>query len=70
MRRDIIRFGVVLAVVIAAHIALWLSHMPFDAKLRLTLLNGAVWTVILVPAVGVALWLRATTTAGRGRNGS
>lgn len=59
MRKTLIRFGLLLALVIAAHVALWNSDAPQDLKLRLTLINAAVWAVILLPAVGVGLWLRA-----------
>lgn len=50
---------VLLTLVIGAHLALWGSTAPYDAKLRLTILNATVWAVILLPAVGVNLWLRA-----------
>ena len=55
----------VLVLVVAGHIGLWLSDQPFVAKLRLTLLNAGVWAVILLPAVGVALWLRAVERQNR-----
>lgn len=55
----------VLVLVVAGHIGLWLSDQPFEAKLRLTLLNAGVWAVILLPAVGVGLWLRAVERQNR-----
>ncbi len=47
--------------IVAAHVMLWLSDMPQDAKLRLTLLNAAGWAVVLLPALAVNLWLGAVT---------
>lgn len=70
MRPTLLRLALLLILIIAAHIALWLSDTPFDAKLRLTLLNAAVWAVILLPAVGVMLWLRTVKALPKGPNGS
>ncbi|MEM1233051.1 MAG: phenylalanyl-tRNA synthetase subunit beta [Pseudomonadota bacterium] len=43
------------------HILLWSSDAPPDYKRRLTLLNAASWAVIILPAIGVSLWLKAKT---------
>jgi len=59
MRKTLIRFGLLLTLVIGAHVALWQSGAPQDMKLRLTLINAAAWAVILLPAIGVGLWLKA-----------
>lgn len=58
-RGTVLRMALVLAIILAGHVALWMSDQPFDAKLRLTLINAAIWAVVLLPAVGVMLWLRA-----------
>ena len=47
------------ALIVGAHVMLWLSDMSQDAKLRLTLLNAAGWAVVLLPALAVNLWLGA-----------
>ncbi len=47
--------------ILGAHVMLWLSDMPGDAKLRLTLLNAAGWGVVLLPALAVNMWLGAVT---------
>ena len=58
--------GVLLALIVGLHLLLWSSDAPFEAKLRLTILNGLVWAVILLPALGVSLWLKAhRNRAGR-----
>lgn len=58
--RHRIGVAVLLILVLAAHAALWSSpHVPDETKLRLTLLNVVGWGVVLLPALGVALWARA-----------
>lgn len=49
-----------LVLVVAGHLGLWLSpRVPPEAALRLTLTNAAIWAVVVLPAIGVALWARA-----------
>lgn len=58
------RFAVIalLALIVIAHIGLWADDtIPTEAKRRLTTLNALGWAVILLPAWGVSLWLRAKT---------
>ncbi|MFN6977606.1 MAG: hypothetical protein ACK4OP_05760, partial [Gemmobacter sp.] len=58
--KTMLGLGVIAALVIGAHIALWLSpDMPGEMKLRLTLLNAAGWGVVLIPALAVSMWARA-----------
>ena len=58
--RHRIGVAVLLTLIVAAHAALWASpHVPPETKLRLTLLNAAGWSVVLLPAIGVAFWARA-----------
>jgi hypothetical protein len=45
--------------IVGAHIALWTSDMPRDLALKLTLINAAGWTVILLPAWAVSKWAAA-----------
>lgn len=54
-----VAIGALLALIVAAHAALWLSDAPVEAKLRLTILNAIGWAVIFLPAIGVSLWLKA-----------
>lgn len=63
MRKTLIRFALLLTLIVAAHVALWHSDAPQDVKLRLTLINAAAWAVILLPAIGVGLWLKALQRA-------
>ena len=51
--------GALVVLIVAAHLALWASDAPVEAKRRLTLLNGTAWAVIILPAIGVRLWLAA-----------
>lgn len=56
-----IAFGVLAAAIVGAHVALWASDMPGEAKWRLTALNAAGWAVVLLgPAWLTSRWLRAT----------
>ena len=47
--------------VVGGHVAMWMSDMPRDMALRLTLINAAGWAVVLLPAYGVSRWLKAKT---------
>lgn len=48
------------ALVIAGHVGLWSSDaVPRELKADLTRINALAWGVVLLPAVGVALWRRA-----------
>jgi len=71
-RRTLVAVVLLLTIVVGAHAALWASpRMPEAMKWRLTLLNAAGWAVVLLPAVGVALWARAhrDRRGGRGPDG-
>lgn len=64
MKRALPRIAIALLLtgIVAAHIGLWSDpDIPRAAKLRLTTLNALTWAVILLPAWGVSLWLRAKT---------
>lgn len=66
-RRHRLAFALLLALIVAAHAALWLSpNMAAGDKLRLTLINAGIWAVVLLPAVGVTLWARAHRGQSRG----
>ncbi len=55
-----LRWYLLLAAIFAGHVALWLSpRVPPDEALRLTLTNAAIWSVVLLPALGVTMWARA-----------
>jgi hypothetical protein len=62
-----VSIGALLALIVGAHIALWLTDAPFEAKLRLTVLNALGWSVILLPALGVSLWLKVHRHRGQTR---
>jgi hypothetical protein len=51
--------GILITLIIGAHIAMWTSDMPRDLALRLTLINAAGWAVILIPAWLVSKWAAA-----------
>jgi hypothetical protein len=59
------RWYLLLAVIVAAHIALWLSDLDSAAKLRLTIFNAAGWAVVLGPILLVGRWLRAIEERNR-----
>jgi uncharacterized membrane protein YdjX (TVP38/TMEM64 family) len=60
---------VMAALVIGGHVALWQSDRVPDAeKLRLTLVNAGIWAVVLLPALGVAMWARQHRGRGPDRD--
>ncbi|KPQ14834.1 MAG: hypothetical protein HLUCCA09_03030 [Rhodobacteraceae bacterium HLUCCA09] len=55
-----LRWVLLLAVIVAGHVAMWLSpRTTSDEALRLTLMNASIWAVVLLPAIGVSMWARA-----------
>jgi hypothetical protein len=57
-----LRWILLLAAIVAGHVALWLSpRTEPEAALRLTLVNAAIWAVVLLPALGVRQWAKART---------
>ncbi|MEM1430970.1 MAG: phenylalanyl-tRNA synthetase subunit beta [Pseudomonadota bacterium] len=55
-----LRWILLLAVIVAGHVAMWLSpNTTHEQALRLTLTNAAIWSVVLLPALGVGMWARA-----------
>ena len=48
-----------ITLIVGAHIAMWTSDMPRNLALRLTLINGAGWAVILIPVWLVSKWAEA-----------
>jgi len=55
-----LRWILLLAAIVAGHVALWLSpRTEPEAALRLTLVNAAIWAVVLLPALGVRQWAKA-----------
>ena len=57
MTRSLVAALVVLIVV--AHVFLWRSGMPSEAKLAFTLINTVAWTIVLAPIFLVDKWLAA-----------
>jgi hypothetical protein len=69
-RRTLLGLVALAALVGGAHWALWASpRMPDEVKWRLTLLNALGWAVVLLPAAGVSLWLRAQRRRPPARKG-
>ncbi|QFU09817.1 hypothetical protein PARPLA_00620 [Rhodobacteraceae bacterium THAF1] len=59
-RLKIATFLLLAALVIAGHVALWLSpDWPTELKLQLTILNAVGWAVVILPAFAVARWAAA-----------
>ena len=59
----------VAALVILGHVGLWRSpDIPRELKADLTRINALAWGVVLLPALGVALWRRAHRRAHRERD--
>lgn len=59
MKHRIIALALI-ALIIAAHVALWSSdRMPDDIKLRLTVINAIGWSIVLIPAFLVGKWAAA-----------
>ncbi|WP_199533363.1 hypothetical protein [Rhodovulum sp. 12E13] len=55
-----LRWVLLLAAIVAGHVAMWLSpRTTSDEALRLTLMNASIWAVVLLPAIGVSMWARA-----------
>ena len=66
LRWKTLRWYLLLAAIVAGHVALWLSpRVPPDEALRLTLTNAAIWSVVLLPALGVTMWARAHSVRSR-----
>lgn len=64
-----LRWVLLLAIIVAGHVAMWLSpRTTSDEALRLTLMNASIWAVVLLPAIGVSMWARAHR-GGRGEGG-
>ncbi|QBF33524.1 phenylalanyl-tRNA synthetase subunit beta [Thalassococcus sp. S3] len=60
--RNLIAACILLGIIVLAHIGLWRSDMlDTETKWRLTRINAIGWSIILLPAIGVSLWLRAKT---------
>jgi hypothetical protein len=59
-RRPLCGIALIAAIVALAHLGLWTSDkLTPEAKWTLTRINLTGWAVILLPAIGVHLWLRA-----------
>lgn len=55
-----LRWVLLLATIVAGHVAMWLSpRTTSEDALRLTLTNAGIWAVVLLPAIGVSMWARA-----------
>jgi hypothetical protein len=56
-----------LALILGSHAAMLTDpDIPREVAIRLARINALAWAVILLPAVGVALWLRAQRRRNRG----
>ena len=60
LRWSRLRWVLLLAAIVAGHVAMWLSpRTTSEEALRLTLTNAGIWAVVLLPAIGVSMWARA-----------
>ena len=47
------------AVIVLAHVALWLADQPIGMKVTFTAINAVGWTIVLAPILMVDRWLEA-----------
>jgi cytochrome bd-type quinol oxidase subunit 2 len=60
LRWSRLRWVLLLAAIVAGHVAMWLSpRTTSEEALRLTITNAGIWAVVLLPAIGVSMWARA-----------
>ena len=59
------RWILLILLIVAAHIALWMSDADPGFKLRLTIINAVGWTVVLAPILLVGRWLKAVEERNR-----
>jgi hypothetical protein len=45
--------------IVVAHVFMWRSEMPYEAKLTFTVINTVAWTLILAPILLIDRWLNA-----------
>jgi hypothetical protein len=59
-----------LALILLSHVAMLTDpEIPRDAAWRLARINALAWAIILLPPIGVALWLRAQRRRNADRRG-
>ncbi|MEL6588339.1 MAG: hypothetical protein AAFY65_12735 [Pseudomonadota bacterium] len=58
-RRTKIILTLIIGTIVVAHVFLWLSTMPFPAKVAFTVLNATGWAIVLGPVWLVPRWLEA-----------
>ncbi|MEM0937613.1 MAG: phenylalanyl-tRNA synthetase subunit beta [Pseudomonadota bacterium] len=59
LRWSRLRWILLIAIIVAGHVAMWLSpNVTQDQALRLTLTNAGIWAVVLLPALGVGMWAK------------
>jgi len=59
MRGRIVIVGVLVTLIVIAHIFLWRSGMDTGLKLTFTILNAIGWTIVLAPMLLIDRWLDA-----------
>jgi hypothetical protein len=57
--------GVLIVMIVIAHVFLWRSDMATDMKIVFTTINALAWIVILAPAFLVGRWLTAVETRNK-----
>lgn len=53
------------ALIVVAHVFLWLSDMEPGLKLTFTILNAIGWTIVLAPILLIDRWLEAIKRRNR-----
>ncbi|MCF6444323.1 phenylalanyl-tRNA synthetase subunit beta [Nereida sp. MMG025] len=61
MRGRTLIVGVLVTLIVIAHVFLWRSDIAFNAKLAFTIINATGWTIILAPIFLVDKWLDTIT---------
>lgn len=54
-----------IGLIVVAHVFLWGSAMPTEAKLTFTTLNAIGWTIVFAPIFLVNRWLDSTRRRNR-----
>ncbi|WVX47250.1 hypothetical protein ROLI_003170 [Roseobacter fucihabitans] len=57
--------GIMVCLIVVAHVFMWLSDMPRDLKIAFTVLNAAGWTIVLAPILLVDRWLASIRSRNR-----
>ena len=65
MRGRLAIVGVIVTLIVIAHIFLWRSSMAAEWKLIFTSINAVAWTIVLAPIFLIDRWLAAIQRRNR-----